>query len=153
VTTPTESAARRLLRVSQAEWQYSMAAVPLLLAVRVALAVRPALVVHRRLARNRSRHSAPHVHPVLICRAVNRLAFRAPWLFGECLHRSLAAWWLLRRAGYDPVLQLGVRPNGERMDFHAWLEIDGVVVNDRPHVAQWWLPIPHERLDEVARRR
>lgn len=54
------------------------------------------------------------------------LYYRKAW----CLQRSAACAWLLRRRGFDARLVLGVRP----MPFfaHAWVELDGRLVNDEP---------------------
>jgi transglutaminase superfamily protein len=47
-----------------------------------------------------------------------------------CLQRSAVAAWLLRRHGYDAALVIGYRTLP--FESHAWVEIDGRVVNDRP---------------------
>jgi hypothetical protein len=47
-----------------------------------------------------------------------------------CLQRSVVATWLLRRAGAPAELVIGYRPIP--FESHAWVEIDAVVVNDRP---------------------
>lgn len=72
-----------------------------------------------------------HERAAALCRAVDRAAgfyFKRAW----CLQRSAAATCLLRLHGYPAELVIGVR----RMPFmaHAWVEVDGAVVNDDPHV-------------------
>ena len=47
-----------------------------------------------------------------------------------CLQRSVVAAWLLRRHGIRAELVIGYRPIP--FESHAWVEVDGVVVNDRP---------------------
>lgn len=47
-----------------------------------------------------------------------------------CLQRSAVATWLLRRHGIDAQLVIGCRPLP--FESHAWVEVDGQVVNDRP---------------------
>jgi hypothetical protein len=47
-----------------------------------------------------------------------------------CLQRSAVATWLLRRLGLPAELVVGFRPRP--CESHAWVEIDGHVVNDRP---------------------
>lgn len=56
----------------------------------------------------------------------------------NCLERSLALWWLLRRQGTDAHLRIGARrPTGAATpDFHAWIEHDGKVLNDRADIAE-----------------
>jgi hypothetical protein len=48
----------------------------------------------------------------------------------ECLQRSVIATWLLRRHGVRAELVIGYR--ALPFESHAWVEVDGVVVNDRP---------------------
>lgn len=47
-----------------------------------------------------------------------------------CLQRSVVATYLLRRSGYPASLVIGYRPLP--FESHAWVEIEGVIVNDRP---------------------
>lgn len=68
-----------------------------------------------------------------IVRSVDRAAafyFKSAW----CLQRSAVTVALLRLAGFPARLVIGVR----RVPFyaHAWAELDGQVVNDRPAVRQ-----------------
>jgi hypothetical protein len=58
-----------------------------------------------------------------------------PWP-ANCLQRSLVLWWFLRRQGLSGDLLIGVRrnPATDALDFHAWVEHDGVVINDRRDV-------------------
>lgn len=51
-----------------------------------------------------------------------------------CLTRSLLLGWLLRRRGVESQLRIGVRLNQGALDAHAWVECDGVPVNDQPDV-------------------
>lgn len=74
-------------------------------------------------------------------------ARRLAWIVGvasrrvfrraNCLQRSLTLWWLLRRRGLKGELRIGVRrklmadPAEEgAVEFHAWVEHAGVVLND-----------------------
>lgn len=47
-----------------------------------------------------------------------------------CLQRSVVATWLLRRHGFAAELIIGCRPLP--FESHAWVEVDGRVVNDLP---------------------
>ncbi|MBK7991648.1 MAG: lasso peptide biosynthesis B2 protein [Comamonadaceae bacterium] len=51
-----------------------------------------------------------------------------------CLTRSLLLGWLLRRRGVASDLRIGVRLTNGVLDAHAWVECDGIPVNDRPDV-------------------
>jgi hypothetical protein len=55
---------------------------------------------------------------------------------GNCLSRSLTLWWLLLGQGIQTDLRIGVtRPLG-RFEAHAWIEYQGVVINDRQDVGR-----------------
>ena len=66
---------------------------------------------------------------------VETAARRGPWR-ANCLQRSLLLWWYLYRRGLSGDLRIGVRrrpdgvPGTATLDFHAWVEHAGVVLND-----------------------
>lgn len=68
-----------------------------------------------------------------ICAAVNMASV---WYWKEvlCLQRSAATTCLLRRYGIDAKMVIGAQP----MPFqaHAWVEVDGRVVNDKPYMPE-----------------
>lgn len=68
-----------------------------------------------------------------ICSAVDMACI---WYWKEvlCLQRSAAAACLLKRHGVPAHMMIGV----QRMPFkaHAWVEVDGRVVNDKPYVRE-----------------
>jgi hypothetical protein len=59
-----------------------------------------------------------------------------------CLHRSLVLWWLMRRRGVTAHLKLGARRADGAFDGHAWVELDGIVLNDREDVTDNYVPLP-----------
>lgn len=63
---------------------------------------------------------------------------------GNCLSRSVALWWMLRRGGVDATLQLGVSLAG-RFAAHAWVEADGQVLNDTQDVTTRYTPMHASR--------
>lgn len=65
-----------------------------------------------------------------ICAAVN-MACIWYWKEALCLQRSAATAYLLKRSGVSAQMVIGV----QRMPFkaHAWVEVDGHVVNDKPY--------------------
>lgn len=76
----------------------------------------------------RSRHT-----PEQICRAMDIacvLYFKAVL----CLQRSVATTILLRRQGLSAELVIGARVLPFKS--HAWVELNGTVVNDKPYVRQ-----------------
>lgn len=59
-----------------------------------------------------------------------------PWP-ANCLQRSVLLCWYLHRRGLRGDLRIGVRrTDQDGLDFHAWVEHDGVVVNDRRDVKE-----------------
>ncbi len=54
----------------------------------------------------------------------------------NCLPQSLTLWWLLRRQGIAGELRVGVRKEVDSFEAHAWVEYNGLPVNDRPDVHQ-----------------
>ena len=52
-----------------------------------------------------------------------------------CLTRSLLLGWLLKRRGVQSRLRIGVRLTQGALEAHAWVECEGIPVNDRPDVS------------------
>jgi len=48
----------------------------------------------------------------------------------NCLERSLALWFLLRRRGFAADLKFGARKQSGTFEAHAWVELDGVALNN-----------------------
>jgi hypothetical protein len=61
-----------------------------------------------------------------------------------CLPQSLVLWWLLRRQRLTGKLHIGVRPEPNRLEAHAWVEFQGLVLNDSEDVARRFAPFPRE---------
>lgn len=63
-----------------------------------------------------------------LARAVDRVLARAPWLWHHtCLRRAVILAALLRRAGRDAEVVMGVRrAAGGALEAHAWIRCDGV---------------------------
>ncbi|MEX1135091.1 MAG: lasso peptide biosynthesis B2 protein [Acidimicrobiia bacterium] len=81
--------------------------------------------------------------PVRLTELVSKVAKRLPWK-ANCLERSLTLAWLLRRRGHAPSLRIGVRRATGELLFHAWIELDGLVLNDAPDVADNFTPFSGE---------
>jgi len=48
----------------------------------------------------------------------------------SCLEESLTLWWLLARQGIASEVRIGVRKHAEEFEAHAWVERDGVALNE-----------------------
>jgi hypothetical protein len=65
-----------------------------------------------------------------------------PWP-ANCLQRSVAICWYLHRRGLVGDLRIGVRQGEDRpLDFHAWVEHEGRVINDVKDIAQRYAVFP-----------
>lgn len=60
--------------------------------------------------------------------------YSPPW--ASCLRKSLVLWYLLRRKGIETELRIGSRRNEGKFEGHAWIEYQGMVLNDTPDVRQ-----------------
>jgi hypothetical protein len=82
-----------------------------------------------------TRRAAPTEVTARVCWAVEEACI---WYFKRayCLQRSSVATWMLRRRGVAAQLVIGYRP--VPVDSHAWVEVDGQVVNDRPQYQKFF---------------
>ncbi|WP_143310061.1 lasso peptide biosynthesis B2 protein [Chitinophaga vietnamensis] len=74
-----------------------------------------------------------------------------PFLKGRCLSQSLVMRLLLRRKGIDAELKIGVSQHMGRFDAHAWLEKEGVLLNDHPSVIANYFVLPADKLNVILR--
>lgn len=91
------------------------------------------------------------LHPAAQLEMARRItrAVRSSELHGpatpNCLERSMTLWWLLRRDGIEGELHIGARKSGPLLEAHAWVELDGQVLNDsvevHNHYARFDAPI------------
>jgi len=65
----------------------------------------------------------------LTARMVRSAAYRSIGT-PTCLEQSLALWWLLGRQGIASSVRVGTRKAGEKFEAHAWVECDGVALNE-----------------------
>lgn len=86
-------------------------------------------------ARRVARRSAAPEATARVCRAVEEACI---WYVKRayCLQRSSVATWMLRRRGVPAQLVIGYRP--VPVDSHAWVEVAGQVVNDRPQYQKFF---------------
>ena len=84
-------------------------------------------------------------------RMVNAAA-RYGWDRPTCLEKSLALWWLLRQQGTVSSVRIGARKVDGKLEAHAWVECEGVVLNapreEHRHYATFdaAFPLSSERL-------
>jgi hypothetical protein len=63
-----------------------------------------------------------------------------------CLRRSLVLCTLLRQQGFCPTLRFGARNTGGQFEAHAWVELDGKVLDATDSDAQTFAPFPKSTL-------
>ena len=54
----------------------------------------------------------------------------------NCLKKSLVLWWLLKRKGIEAGLHIGVQKEGELLNAHSWVDINGNVLIDDENTIQ-----------------
>ena len=54
---------------------------------------------------------------------------------GTCLDRSVFLWLVMRLHGIDGSIRIGLTRSSGPLEGHAWVELNGQVVNDTPDVA------------------
>ena len=75
---------------------------------------------------------------------VERAACHCPWP-ATCLRRSLLLWAFLLRSGVASELRLGFRNPDGQFEAHAWVEWNGVPLNDAPDVRSRYV-VPEQAL-------
>ena len=68
----------------------------------------------------------------------------------QCLHRSLVLHAWLRRDGLPSELRIGVRRDGTALSAHAWVELDGEVVNDEAAWVARFAPLSQPGADPAV---
>jgi hypothetical protein len=61
-----------------------------------------------------------------------------------CLEQSLVLWYLLQEKSIPARLRIGVRKSGEALEAHAWVEHDGVALNQSEEVHQHYAAFESE---------
>lgn len=85
--------------------------------------------------------TTPHLDSYQVKRTAYLVGIAAryskPW--SNCLKRSLVLWYLLRRQGIMSDLRIGVRRDRGEFQAHAWIEYEGMVLNDSPSVYEHYI--------------
>lgn len=77
-------------------------------------------------------------------------ASRRGIVHGNCLSRSMALWWLLRRRGAPANLRIGARKIGNQFEAHAWVEMAGRAINDSDDVQTRYAPFAGPVTDNMV---
>ncbi|MGH8436712.1 MAG: lasso peptide biosynthesis B2 protein [Pseudomonas sp.] len=84
---------------------------------------------------------APNPDAAVVAAVCRRVAMAGVFYPGRarCLEQSLALFVFLRRRGVAADLRLGVQPYP--FTAHAWVELNGIALNERPETLQQFVPI------------
>jgi hypothetical protein len=109
---------------------------------------------HARLRRSRAAtHDAMTLRDIRTLGDLVNVAARHTLFPASCLTRSLLLEWLLHRRGVPSQLRIGVRFSRGALAAHAWVECEGVPVNDRLDVANQFTPFANLIPAAAFRRR
>ena len=134
------SNAARYLALPLAERRLFVASAVLLPACAAALRVAGFARTRRWLTRPpRCRRAALEVAPLRLASLVHTASSHLP-IPCSCLTRSLVLDGMLRRRGVESDLRIGVRLVDERLEAHAWIEVDGQPLNDSAAVTDQFAP-------------
>lgn len=95
----------------------------------------------RRGSRDKTREPSPDDLDLArrLARMVDLAAQHGPWP-ANCLQRSLVLWRHLGRRALPAELRIGVRSARAGVEAHAWVELWGVVLNDREDIDRHFTP-------------
>ena len=132
-------------KLSWCEWKLFLQAWFLLLAVDWGLRLLPFPRVQgwaaggkRRAAYSHDGDPAPLIYQV--SEQVSRAARNNLYPM-SCLRRSLVLQRILRGQGVAAELRIGVRKEGERLEAHAWVEVEGKAVGEVEEIAVTYPPL------------
>jgi hypothetical protein len=70
------------------------------------------------------------------------IASRHPFRWARCLQRSLALCLWLEARGFHPALNIGVRKEGAKLKAHAWVKVNGAIINDNADIEEKFVTLP-----------
>jgi hypothetical protein len=117
-----------------------------LYAVRIALRVRGYKKTQEWLQEKLKRHAkaatqnkANSESAEMICRMVSAAERYTPGR-STCLEESLVLWFLLRERDIRATLRIGVRKDDEQFEAHAWVEREGIALNQHEEQHRHYAP-------------
>lgn len=109
-------------------------------AARVAMRLFPRRTLTRAMRRRVSRPAKTNA--TSIAEMFARVVARHP-ISTNCLHRAVALHAVLVRRGIDATLHIGVRAHQPHFPGHAWVEANGVALNEDATLHDDFVPLVH----------
>ncbi len=85
-----------------------------------------------------------HITPIELGRLVNAATYTILNKEKACLRSSVLLWWLLNNNQVNAILCKGLRFEKQNLEGHAWVEVDGLAINDRKYIAKRYDNITRE---------
>src|SRR4029453_10349257 len=79
--------------------------------------------------------------PERLARLVSAVIREGP-IQGNCLSEAITLCLLLRRSGHDCALRIGARRSAAGVEAHAWVELNGVPLNESADISERFTPFP-----------
>ena len=77
-----------------------------------------------------------------------RAAARYGFVRASCLEESLTLWHLLRKQGHEAKLRIGVRKEAQKVEAHAWVEHDGMALNQAEQMHRHYAAFESEFVEQ-----
>src|SRR5271155_841104 len=81
---------------------------------------------------------------VIVARRMVHAAARYGMGGATCLEQSLALWYLLGRQGINASVRIGVRKGSGKFEAHAWVEYEGVALDEAQQAHQHYAAFENE---------
>jgi hypothetical protein len=148
---------KRFWRLSAAERRIVLAAAAMLIATRAALRL-VSFRAWKAVLQSTIPHQPPQAHvpaadkdamrpsalepsqPAGVLVRLDAAASRHLIFRARCLERSLVLWWLLRRRRIPAELCIGASKQTGNFEAHAWVELDGTVLDDSEEARRHFIP-------------
>lgn len=85
----------------------------------------------------------------MTCRMVRAADYYSPG-HATCLEESLTLWYLLRAQNIPAVVRIGVRKQSNRFEAHAWVEQNGIALNQQEEQHRHYAPFDSEQFSPPA---
>jgi hypothetical protein len=96
------------------------------------------------LPKSESRSGAENLRQAREISGIVSIAAQHGMFKATCLRRSILVWWLLLRKGIPSRICFGVSMLNQRLEAHAWVELEGIIINDSADVRDRYCVLENE---------